>query len=775
MNRLVQWLRDRLGLVVGVGAVVLVAAVAIPNLGGDDEKQDGGADQADVVTSDPVPAGQTPADVRKFWTPERMRQAKPLPLPTVEIPAGEVIEEATGPAEPEGPAMVVPAVEPGAASVPEPREETLDEEGDAEVVELGEPVPAADAAEQAAELKAKRTGSEPAEPKKAPSPDDPTDPKSAPANDNFSSAQALSGLPASASGTNVEATSESGEPTHAGSGGGASIWYSWQAPSSGQVTIDVCGSDFDTVLGVYTGSAVNALTQVAADDDSCPTNLASTVTFTATSGTTYRIAVDGYDYSPADTGNVVLNITGPALNDDFANAQVLTGIPVTTAGTNVDTTKETGEPSHAGNPGGSSVWYRWQAPSTERVMIHACGSALDTLLGVYTGSSVNSLTTVASNDDEGSTCGYQSKVSFNATAGTTYRIAVDGYNAGFGAEEDTFQLQIRRPTIPYDRFEITNPSTAPNRTHGKVFFELGGDLYVCSATVVTSAPRSVVFTAGHCANDPGGLGWASYFEFVPGYRNGSAPYGEFAATELASLGSWVNQGNIHYDISAAILGTNASGKRVQDVVGARGIAFNQPRNQHYKSWGYPAADPFDGERLYVCESNYGMDDPAIITDPGPRDMGIGCDMTGGSSGGGWLVGDQYLQSVNSFGLIVSPPTYLDIMFGPYFGNDAQGLYNLVNTADTTPPNTTITKHPRKRVRTGKAKYPARFSFRSSEAGSFRCKLDKGAWMSCTSPRAYKIKATRRFKKHTFQVQAVDRALNADRSPAIFAFRLKRTG
>ena len=51
-------------------------------------------------------------------------------------------------------------------------------------------------------------------------------------------------------------------------------------------------------------------------------------------------------------------------------------------------------------------------------------------------------------------------------------------------------------------------------------------------------------------------------------------------------------------------------------------------------------------------------------------MGIGCDMTGGSSGGGWIVGGN-LYSVNSYGYSNQP----DVMFGPYLDGVAQSVYN----------------------------------------------------------------------------------------------------
>ncbi len=68
--------------------------------------------------------------------------------------------------------------------------------------------------------------------------------------------------------------------------------------------MDTAGSDFDTILTLYTGSAVNALTSVVANDDVAGENLLSAITTTVTGGTTYLIGVNGYD---GDTGNLTLN------------------------------------------------------------------------------------------------------------------------------------------------------------------------------------------------------------------------------------------------------------------------------------------------------------------------------------------------------------------------------------------------------------------------------------------------------------------------------------
>jgi hypothetical protein len=104
--------------------------------------------------------------------------------------------------------------------------------------------------------------------------------------------------------------------------------------------------------------------------------------------------------------------------------------------TNVGATKEAGEPLHAGNPGGSSVWFRWTAPVAGPVVFDTLGSTIDTALAVYVGSRVDELTLVLSDDDIDQDGGvYQSRVRFVARAGVEYRIAVDGFSDGAGPAE----------------------------------------------------------------------------------------------------------------------------------------------------------------------------------------------------------------------------------------------------------------------------------------------------------------------------------------------------
>ncbi|HVL33231.1 MAG TPA: hypothetical protein VM600_06580, partial [Actinomycetota bacterium] len=112
--------------------------------------------------------------------------------------------------------------------------------------------------------------------------------------DAFGDAQEITGESGELCGANVGSTKEVGEPSHAGYAGGASVWFSWVAPRDGLARIDTITSAFDTLLAVYTGSSVGALTPVASDDNSGG-NGASVVTLPVTAGTRYAIATDGME------------------------------------------------------------------------------------------------------------------------------------------------------------------------------------------------------------------------------------------------------------------------------------------------------------------------------------------------------------------------------------------------------------------------------------------------------------------------------------------------
>ena len=229
-------------------------------------------------------------------------------------------------------------------------------------------------------------------------------------------------------------------------------------------------------------------------------------------------------------GSLLLTVTSvmaqPA-NDNFVNARTLVGANVTTNGNSQQSSKETGEPNHANNLGGRSVWFNWTAPGSGSVRVDTVGSSFNTLLGVYTGTAVNALTLVASNNDAPG-LGNLSRVQFEASQGTIYRIAVDANRTfqQFPPNGGNYVLNIATLTS----VNITSPTegtiftagqpvpvsataTVPSPPVARVDFYRGGTAFASSAT----APYQVVATnlpAGSnalfaVAVDNAGLSWTS--------------------------------------------------------------------------------------------------------------------------------------------------------------------------------------------------------------------------------------------------------------------------
>jgi len=373
-------------------------------------------------------------------------------------------------------------------------------------------------------------------------------------NDAFASAIpfALPG-PSPLSGSTVGASTEPGEPVHAGVVGSSSIWWSITPTRNGRVSLSTAGSGVETVLAVYTGVAVGTLSPVAANASCLDLGQpeSSCLTVPLAEGTTYWIAVGGrlpavdgpislgvawttvpsatpppvvtrttgrasvafaapYDdggsavvsYEATCTsfnGGVTRSATGagspilvtsltsgagyrctvqasnalgsgwlsdpslpfadPPSNDGFWLAPLVsTSDGVTRTSWTSGATKQPGEPNHAGNIGGKSVWWKVVPPMDGSVRLNTYGSGFDTVLGLYTGDSVSTLTLVAASDDCG---GYESCVSQPVTGGVTYYIAVDGYNDGAGADSGLVRLQASFASYPAQMAAPTVTAGAP--------------------------------------------------------------------------------------------------------------------------------------------------------------------------------------------------------------------------------------------------------------------------------------------------------------------------
>ncbi|MFF7282110.1 trypsin-like serine peptidase [Streptomyces griseorubiginosus] len=239
---------------------------------------------------------------------------------------------------------------------------------------------------------------------------------------------------------------------------------------------------------------------------------------------------------------------------------------------------------------------------------------------------------------------------------------------------------------------------------GKVFFDSPEGTMVCSATVVADPAdpgrSNLVWTAGHCVHAGRSGGWYRNIAFVPSYNDQALSGGELASAtedELAPYGvwwadwaqtsqQWIAQGGptggagAPYDFAVIHVTPEegSTGKSLEETVGsALPVNFDAPavaRVESITASGYPAAAPFDGESLYQCQDRPGR---LSITASDPTMYRIGCTMSGGSSGGGWVAtgsdGEPALVSNTSIG-----PVSAGWLAGPRLGQVAEEVYDSVS-------------------------------------------------------------------------------------------------
>ncbi|PUA81382.1 hypothetical protein [Nocardioides currus] len=291
----------------------------------------------------------------------------------------------------------------------------------------------------------------------------------APNDDHANAVDLGSAVPATGSGSNVGASVEAGEPlTRNIFQASGTIWWTWTPPVTARYRVDICSSSPVLVgtLGVFTGPNVAALAnassvgtgRTAATPDypggQCPDTRVVAVAFDAVVGTTYAIAAGGA--GGTTSSNIVLHLSRPAVNDNFANALDLgSAVPASATGSNVGASDEVGEPlARGGVTGTGTVWWSWTAPAAGRYRVDLCSTqpAFNGTLAVYTGTAVIALTnrttlgtgrTPAAKPYPGGQCATSSlpAAAFDATAGTTYRFAAGG---SAGASSPKLVLRVSR-------------------------------------------------------------------------------------------------------------------------------------------------------------------------------------------------------------------------------------------------------------------------------------------------------------------------------------------
>ncbi len=205
------------------------------------------------------------------------------------------------------------------------------------------------------------------------------------------------------------------------------VWYTLVGTGL-DITVSLCGSSYDTKLGIFSGSC-GALSCVGGNDDSC--GLQSEVTFTSADGADYYILVTGF--GSAD-GDFDLSVTCEVPPTDNTCGYPVVACDDTVNGSTVGA-GTANAPAFCGTSLNTSggVWYAFEGTG-DLVTASLCGSGFDTKIGVFTGT-CDDRTCVGGNDDS---CGLQSEVDFTSIEGQWYYI----YVTGFSANEGSYTLSI---------------------------------------------------------------------------------------------------------------------------------------------------------------------------------------------------------------------------------------------------------------------------------------------------------------------------------------------
>ena len=294
-------------------------------------------------------------------------------------------------------------------------------------------------------------------------------------NNDLADAPTLIFFSGSVSGSNLGADGELGEPSHGDTAPPVnSIWWKWQAPGTGKVTIDTHGSDIDTVLAFYEGSEIGLLTRLAQNYEHSQSST-SEVEVLVEKDKIYAIAIDGFE---STTGQIVLNISlqedkqSPPSNDFPSGALTITSLSNSIYANNLFAT---GKANTSINQVGvsdedGSVWWKWSATQSNILVVDTLGSEIDTLLALLKEEENGQLTLIKSNDNY---FGAASLLWFKPQVGQIYYFCVTGkhgqqgnFTLNFNAHPNSSKTQLNEQDIT-ELYSVEHDSIYPTLSrHG---------------------------------------------------------------------------------------------------------------------------------------------------------------------------------------------------------------------------------------------------------------------------------------------------------------------
>jgi hypothetical protein len=235
------------------------------------------------------------------------------------------------------------------------------------------------------------------------------------------------------------------------------IWYRYTAGGTGDVTVSLLGSDYDTALVVYDGGdCYPERGDLIEENDDFNGNLQSQITFHATSGKTYLFEVLGYNSDEVGEGVITVGSTAQPPSTNNNNCQNAKPIGEVT-NMSFNTTGATSDGPRL-CMSGPNIWFCYTASCTGQATVDLAGSSYDTMLAVYDGCECypTSNDLIECNDDFDNT--YQSKIVFDAVAGSHYLIEVGGYGLETGQGLLTVSCQgVQPPPSSKDNCQNAKP------------------------------------------------------------------------------------------------------------------------------------------------------------------------------------------------------------------------------------------------------------------------------------------------------------------------------